>query len=81
MFENGDNNIYIYIYIYIYIQNHWCPIKVKLLGMQSTPSLPSIPDLSWPSVVAPDSVLSMAQIELFDVENESNIMTYAKLNC
>ena len=63
MFKNRDNNIY----IYIYIQNHWCLIKVKLLGMQGTPSLPSIPDLLWPSVVAADSVLSMAQIELFDM--------------
>ena len=33
----------------------------------STPSLPSIPYPLWPGVVAPDSVLSKGQIELFDI--------------
>ena len=32
--------------------------------MKSTPSLPSLPGLLWPGVVAPDIVLSMGQIEL-----------------
>ena len=32
--------------------------------MQSTPLLPSLPGQFWPSVVAPDRVLSMGQIEL-----------------
>ena len=41
--------------------------------MQSTPSLPSLPDLLWSVTVAPDRVLSMGQIELNN--------TYAKLNC
>ena len=27
---------------------------LKLWGMQSTPSLPSLPGLFWPGVVAPD---------------------------
>ena len=32
--------------------------------MQSTPSLPLLPDPLWPRVVAPDRDLSMGQIEL-----------------
>ena len=32
--------------------------------MQSTPSLPSLPDILWPVVVVHDRVLSMDQIEL-----------------
>ena len=35
--------------------------------MQSTSLLPSLPDPLWPGVVAPDRVLSMGQIELFDI--------------
>ena len=37
---------------------------LELWGMQSTPSLPSLPDPLWLGVVAPDRVLSMGQIEL-----------------
>ena len=40
---------------------------LELWGMQSTPSLPSLPGLLWPGVVAPDRVLSMCQIELNSV--------------
>ena len=36
----------------------------KFWGMQNTPSLISLPDLLWPKVVAPGSILSMRQIEL-----------------
>ena len=36
---------------------------LELWGMQSTPSLPSLPVHLWPGVVAPDRVLSMGQIE------------------
>ena len=32
----------------------------------NTPSLPLLPGPLWPGVVAPDMVLSMGQIELFD---------------
>ena len=32
--------------------------------MQNTPSLPSLPDLLWLGVLAPDRVLPMGQIEL-----------------
>ena len=37
---------------------------LELWGIQSTPSLPSLPDLFRSGVVAPDRVLSMGQIEL-----------------
>ena len=40
---------------------------LELWGMQSTPSLPSLPGLHWPGVVAPERVLSIGQIELFDI--------------
>ena len=40
------------------------PVMLELWGMQSTPSLPLLPGLLWPRVVAPDRVLSMGQIEL-----------------
>ena len=35
--------------------------------MQSTPSLSSLPGPLSPGVVAPDTVLSIGQIELFNV--------------
>ena len=34
------------------------------LGMQSTPSLLSLPGPLWPGVVAPDRVLYIGQIDL-----------------
>ena len=40
------------------------PIMPEFWGMQSTPSLPSLPGPLCPGVVAPDRVLSMGQIEL-----------------
>ena len=39
----------------------------ELWGMWSTSSLPLLPGLLWLWVVAPDRVLSMGQIELFDI--------------
>ena len=39
-------------------------VMLDLWGMQSTTSLPSLPVLLWPRVLAPDRVLSMGQIEL-----------------
>ena len=39
-------------------------IMLKLWGMWSTPSLPSLPGPLWSRVVAPDRFLSMGQIEL-----------------
>ena len=40
---------------------------MELWGMQSTPSLPSLPGQLWPGVLAADRVLSMGQIEQFDI--------------
>ena len=49
------------------------PVMLELWGMQSTPSLPLLPDPLSTGMVEPCSVLSMGQIELN--------CTYAKLNC
>ena len=43
------------------------PEMLDFWGMQSTPSLPSLPGQLWPGVVAPDRVLSRGQIELSGV--------------
>ena len=43
------------------------PVMLELWAMRSISSLPSLPGQLWPAVVAPDSVLSMGQIELFDI--------------
>ena len=40
------------------------PVIMELCGMQSTPSLPSLPGQLWLGLVAPDRVLSMGQTEL-----------------
>ena len=40
------------------------PVMLELWGMQSTPSLPSLPGPLWPGVVLTDRVLSMDQIQL-----------------
>ena len=48
--------------------------------MQSTPSLPLLSGPLWNGVVAPDKVLSMGQIEWFDISTLYKQMTYAKLN-
>ena len=61
-------------------------------GMQSTPSLPSIPSPHWPGAIASDRVLSMGQIELnyvlminWIVWNRTvltfKLCTNARLNC
>ena len=43
------------------------PVMLELWEMQSTPSLLSLPGPLWLEVAAPDSILLMVQIELFDV--------------
>ena len=40
---------------------------VELWGMQSTPSLPSLPGQLWPKVVAREMILSIGRIEQFDI--------------
>ena len=42
-------------------------VMFELSGMWSTLSLPLLPGPLWPGVVAPDRVLAMGQIELFDI--------------
>ena len=42
------------------------PVMLVLCGMWNTPSLPSLLGLLWLGVVAPDGILSVGQIELFD---------------
>ena len=40
---------------------------LEIWGMSSTPSMPLLPGQLWPEVGAPDRVLSVDQIELFDI--------------
>ena len=42
-------------------------VMLKLWGMRSNPLLPSLQGPFWPGVVALDRVLSMGQIELFEI--------------
>ena len=44
--------------------NGGAPVMVKLWGMRSISSLPSLPGPLWPGVVASVRVLSMSPIEL-----------------
>ena len=46
------------------------PVMLDLWGMRSTPSSPSLPGSRLLGVVASDRVLSMDQIELFNVYTE-----------
>ena len=43
------------------------PPRLEHWGMRYTPSFESLPDPLGPLVVAPDRVLSMGQIEQFDI--------------
>ena len=54
---------------------------LEFWGMKSISSLPLFPDSFWPRVVAPNRVLSMGQIELFDIQTVREQMTDTKLNC
>ena len=45
------------------------PVMLELWGMQRTPLMPSLSGPLLPGVAVPDWVLSMGQIELFDIEN------------
>ena len=42
-------------------------VTLEFREKQSTPSPPALPGPLWPGVVAPGKVLSMGQIELFDI--------------
>ncbi len=50
-------------------------VMLELWGMRSTSLLPLLPGPLWPRVEAPDRVLSMGQIELFDHLTVCNQMT------
>ena len=50
------------------------PVMLELWGMQSTPSLPSLPGPLWPGVVVPYRVLMYSS-------NRTKLCIYAKLNC
>ena len=54
---------------------------MELWAMWCIPSLPLFSGPLWHEVVAPDRILSMCQIELFDIQTECKQMTHAKLNC
>ena len=43
------------------------PVMVKLWGMWSTPSLPSLPGPLWPGMITPERILYIGQIELYCV--------------
>ena len=51
---------------------------LNLLGMRSTPSLPSLPDSLWHGVVGPDRILSMGLIEL---NRGFESLLFLHLNC
>ena len=58
------------------------PGMLELWGMWSTPPpLPLLPGPLWPGVVAPERVLSIGQIERFNIQTNCKQMTYVKLNC
>ena len=68
------------------------PVMQEPAGVRSTPSLPFLLGPLWPGVVAPDTALSMGQIELnckvnclkltvFILNFVSKKRTYATLNC
>ena len=49
------------------LNNLMVKLKPQIWGMWSNLSLPSLPGSLWPGVVVLDRVLSMDQIELFDI--------------
>ena len=49
---------------------------LELLGIRSSSSLLLLTGPLWPRVVAPDRVLSMGQIELFEKVSNSSILSY-----
>ena len=46
----------------------WGSSNAGLWGMQCAPSLPSLLGPLWPKVVAPDRLLFMGQIKLFNIQ-------------
>ena len=54
------------------------PVMLELWGMRRTPSLPLLPALLWPGMVAPDRALSIGYIELIAYIAKLN---FFKWNC
>ena len=54
---------------------------LELWGMRSNPALLLFQGSLWLGMVEPDKVLSMNQIEMFDIYTVCKQMPYAKLNC
>ena len=52
-------------------------VMLEFWGMQRAPLLPLLPGPLWLGEIAPDRVLSIGQIEIFD----HFLCNYAKLNC
>ena len=46
------------------------PVMLELWGIWSTLSLPTLPGPLWPRGIAPERILSIGQIELFDIQTE-----------
>ena len=55
------------------------PVMPDYSGMRSIPSLPSLPRI-WPRVVAFDRVLSMIQLEQFEIQIYFKQISYYELN-
>ena len=67
------------IHLTAFLQRDTCPgydtklsdsevlVMLELSGMQSISSMTSLPDSLWPGVVAPERLLSISQIELFNI--------------
>ena len=53
------------------------PVMLELYRKWIIASLPLFLDSFWPGVIAPNRVLSMGLIELFDIQTLSRQMTYA----
>ena len=57
------------------------PVILELSEMQSNLSFPLLPGRLWSAVVAPDRVVFMRQIELFDIYTKCKQIIYVKSNC
>ena len=57
------------------------PSLEALQNVEYSLSLPLLPCSLLPGLVAPDRVLSVCQIELFDIQILCKLITYANLNC
>ena len=53
--------------LFVILNNLMVAVILELWGKCSTPSMPLLPGTLWPGVVAPDRILSMGQIKLFNI--------------